>query len=156
MLAPKNVIYGLCKTTNPPKPKYLISLYRSENLHVTACFTTSRQRAGVAPEKIKHGKIVNEYKEVISYVFLPEVVIGQTPAGEDFHFPIQTVIRFDYCFKEDEQDKLLSSFENPKIVCTLSDKEYEDLIYAMYRSDDNPRVYKTYFEQILFELGEKK
>lgn len=134
----------------------MISLYRSEELNVVACFTTSQKRAGVPPGKIKHGKIINDRKEVLSYVFLPEVTIGKTPVGLDFHFPVQTVIRFDYCFKEDEQSKLLSCFEEPKVVCTLNDQEYENLIYAMYHSDDTPLIYKTYFEKILFELGEKK
>lgn len=156
MLAPKNVIYGFCKTTNPPKPKYMISLYRSEELNVVACFTTSQKRAGVPSEKIKHGKITNDKKEVLSYVFLPDVPVGKTPVGAEFHFPVQTVVRFDYCFREDEQTKLLSSFEEPKVVCTLDDTEYENLIYAMYQSDDTPLIYKTYFEKILFEMGEMK
>lgn len=156
MLTPRNIIYGFCKTTNPPKPKYLISLYRNENLHIIACFTTSRQRAGVPPEIIKHGIIINDNKEVISYVFLPNITIGKSPQGNDFIFPVQTVIRFDYCFREDEQSKLLSSFYNPKVVCTLNDQEYENLIYAMYRSDDTPLIYKTHFEKILSELGKRK
>ena len=156
MLTPKNVIYGFCKTTNPPKPKYMISLYRSEDLNIVACFTTSQKRAGVPSDRINHGKITNEKKEVLSYVFFPDVSVGKTPTGEKFYFPVQTVIRFDYCFKEDEQSELLSSFVDPKVVCILDDKEYEDLIYAMYQSDDTPLIYKSYFEKILFELGEKK
>lgn len=35
-------------------------------------------------------------------------------------------------------------------------QEYENLTYAMYHSDDTPLIYKSYFEKILFELGEKK
>lgn len=155
MLTPKNVIYGFCKSTHPPKPKYMISLYRSEDLNIVACFTTSQNRAGVPSERIKHGKITNERNEVLSYVFLPEVSVGKTPAGQAFHFPVQTVVRFDYCFREEEQSKLLSSFVAPEVKCTLDDAEYENLIYAMYKSDDTPLIYKTYFEKILFELGEK-
>ena len=155
MLTPKNVIYGFCKSTHPPKPKYMISLYRSEDLNIVACFTTSQNRAGVPSERIKHGKITNERNEVLSYVFLPEVSVGKTPAGQAFHFPVQTVVRFDYCFREEEQSKLLSSFVAPEVKCTLDDAVYENLIYAMYKSDDTPLIYKTYFEKILFELGEK-
>lgn len=40
MLRAKNIIYGFCTFTNPPKNKYLISLYRSETLHVVAVFPT--------------------------------------------------------------------------------------------------------------------
>lgn len=80
MLTPKNVIYGFCKTTNPPKYKYMISLYRSNDLHVVACFTTSKNRAGVPVGQIKHGKVRNQYNEVVSYVFQPQKVVGTTRA----------------------------------------------------------------------------
>ena len=51
MLKAKNIIYGFCKYTHPPKNKYLISLYRSEELHIIAVFPTSQRRAGVAVRK---------------------------------------------------------------------------------------------------------
>lgn len=156
MLSPPNVIRGFCKNTNPPKYKYLISLYRSEDLNIIACFTTSQNRAGVPSEQIKHGTIQNKEKEIVSYVFLTDVCVGLTPEGKEFYFPLQTVIRFDYCFKEGNQAELLSSFESPAIVCRLNDTEYENLIYAMYKSDDTPEVYKPHFERILFELGQKR
>ena len=151
MLSPQNVIRGFCKSINPPKYKYLISLYRSEELNIIACFTTSQDRAGVPLEEIKHGAIKNKENEIISYVFLKDRCIGLTPGNEDFHFPRQTVIRFSYCFKEGNQIELLSNFQSPTIVCKLHDTEYENLIYAMYKSDDTPEIYKPYFEKVLFE-----
>ena len=111
----------------------MISLYRSEELNIIACFTTSQNRAGVPSEQIKHGIIRNKEKEIISYVFLADVCVGVTPENEDFHFPLQTVIRFDYCFKEGNQTELLSNFQSPVIICKLNDTEYENLIYAMYK-----------------------
>lgn len=156
MLSPQNVIRGFCKNTNPPKYKYLVSLYRSDELNIIACFTTSRPRAGVPSEQIKHGAIQNKEKEIISYVFSTDVCVGLTLDDKEFYFPRQTVIRFDYCFKESGQTELLSNFESPVIVCRLNDAEYENLIYAMYRSDDTPEMYKPHFEKILFELGQKK
>ena len=54
MLKAKNIIYGFCKYTNPPKYKYLISLYRSEYLNIIAVFPTSQRRAGVTePMKVR-------------------------------------------------------------------------------------------------------
>lgn len=153
MLTPKNVIYGFCNTTNPPKRKYLISLYRDGNLHVVACFTTSQTRAGVPAEKVKHGAIRNSDKELVSYVFQPDKIVGVTPDGKDFRFPKQTVIRFDYCFKEEDQDRLLANFESPVIKCKLTDKEYIDLLYAMYHSEDTPEKYKPLFEKVLKEMS---
>lgn len=38
----------------------------------------------------------------------------------------------------------------------MNDAEYENLIYAMYKSDDTPEKYKPHFEKVLFDLGEKK
>lgn len=51
MLKAKNIIYGFCKYTNPPKKKYLISLYRSDDLNIIAVFPTSQRRAGVTAPK---------------------------------------------------------------------------------------------------------
>ena len=47
MLKAKNIIYGYCTYTTPNKPKYLISLYRSDTLNIVAVFPTSRKRSGV-------------------------------------------------------------------------------------------------------------
>lgn len=105
---------------------------------------------------IKHGTIKNQDKEVISYVFMPDIEVGDSPDGNKFKFPQQTVIRFDYCFKVDAQEKLLLGFDSPKLVCKLNDVEYENLIYAMYKSEDTPEVYKPYFEKILTDLGKKR
>ena len=156
MVSPRNVVYGFSKITNPPKKKYLISLYRSKELSVVACFTTSQDRAGIPLEQVTHGAIKNKEKEIISYVFLTNVCVGVAPDGSDYYFPDQTVVRFDYCFKDGEQTDLLSSFDSPKVVCKLNETEYENLIYAMYKSDDTPEKYKPHFEKILFDLGKKK
>lgn len=44
MLRAKNIIRGFSTFTHPPKVKYLISLYRSEELNIIAVFTTSREQ----------------------------------------------------------------------------------------------------------------
>ncbi len=66
-----------------------------------------------------------------SYVFDAGVPVGKKYQSEDdFCFPLQTTIPFDYCFREDTQENILKSFDNPSVVGVLSDKEYVDLIYA--------------------------
>ena len=98
MLKAKNIIYGFCKYTNPPKNKYLISLYRSDELHIIAVFPTSQRRAGVISPK--HGCNMRD-NQVISYVFEAGLPIGKKKdSDEDFAFPKQTTSPFDYCFKE--------------------------------------------------------
>ena len=149
MLSPRNIIYGKCLTTNPPKNKYLISLYRSNDLNVVACFTTSQSRAGVPLSQVQHGKIKDKKNNVISYCFKADINIGNCPDGTSFAFSLDTTIVFDYCFQEQFQDKLLSNFEHPNVVCTLNDDEYLDLIYAMYQSKTTNKGYKTIFENIL-------
>lgn len=149
MLKAKNIIYGFCKHTNPPKNKYLISLYRSEELHIIAVFPTSQRRAGVAVPK--HGCNIRD-NQVVSYVFEAGHPVGKKKdSDEDFSFPLQTTIPFDYCFREGEQDELLRTFEEPEVVGVLSHKEYIDLIYAFYSSPMTPQKYKPVFDKILQE-----
>ena len=121
MLKAKNIIYGFCKYTNPPKKKYLISLYRSDDLNIIAVFPTSQRRAGVTAPK--HGCNIRDGK-VVSYVF---------------------------CFREGDQNDLLKTFDSPEVVGVLSDKEYIDLIYAFYTSPMTPQKYKPIFDKILQE-----
>jgi hypothetical protein len=149
MLKAKNIIYGFCKYTNPPKNKYLISLYRSEDLNIIAVFPTSQRRAGVlAP---KHGCNYRN-NQVISYVFDAGHPIGKKKdSDESFAFPLQTTIPFDYCFREGDQNDLLKTFDSPEIVGVLSDEEYIDLIYAFYTSPLTPQKYKPIFDRILQE-----
>lgn len=147
MLRAKNIIYGFCAFTNPPKNKYLISLYRSETLNVVAVFPTSRKRSGsLSP---KHGKNYRG-KDIVSYVFEANRCIGKKyGSDEDFSFPLVTTIPFDYCFQEGEQENLLRSFESAEVVGVLSDEEYINLIYAFSKSPLTPRKYIPIFERIL-------
>ena len=154
MLKAKNIIYGFCKYTNPPKNKYLISLYRSEELNIIAVFPTSQRRAGVAAPK--HGCNIRE-GQIVSYVFDAGHSVGKKPGSdEEFAFPLQTTIPFDYCFREGEQDELLKTFDCPRVVGVLSDKEYIDLIYAFYTSPLTPLKYKPIFDKILQEYFSQK
>ena len=149
MLKAKNIIYGYCTYTTPNKPKYLISLYRSDTLNIVAVFPTSRKRSGVL--LTLHG--CNRKDNVpISYVFNANRPIGKKYCSdEDFCFPKQTTIPFDYCFREDSQENILSSFVQPTIVGVLSDDEYVDLIYALLHSPHTPKRYKDIFDKVLHE-----
>lgn len=74
MLKAKNIIYGFCRSTNPPKPKYLISIYRSDSLNVIAVFPTSQRRASVPSPK--HGCNLRD-GNVVSYMFEAGKPIGK-------------------------------------------------------------------------------
>lgn len=149
MLRAKNIIYGHCTYTTPSKPKYLISLYRSDTLNVVAVFPTSQRRSGVSIPTHGSNKRNNA---IVSYVFEAHKPIGKKyQSDEAFSFPLQTTIPFDYCFREDTQDNILRSFIHPEVVGILSDKEYIDLIYAFLQSPYTPQKYKPIFDKILRE-----
>jgi hypothetical protein len=149
MLSPRNIIYGFCRFTNPPKSKYLLSLHRSKDFDIVACFTTSQNRAGIAQPCIAHGKVKNNKGDIVSYVFEAGNEIGIQPDGSPYSFPKQTTIAFDYCFQYNSQKELINGFDDPSIVCILHQKEYINLIYAMYQSKYTPQKYKDIFEKIL-------
>ena len=88
----------------------------------------------------------------MSYVFEAGVRIGINPiTGEDFAFSKRSVITFDYGVTEGVLESLLKEFDNPKVVCLLDEKEYIDLVYAMYRSPHT----KTKHKQVLNDILEK-
>ena len=156
MLTPKNIIYGFCQATHPPKYKYLISLFRNETLHVVACFTISKNRSGAALGKSKHGANRNFNDEIVSYVFKANTEIGDIPNSiQKFSFPLETAIRFDYGLMDRNQDEIIGWFKNPKVVGILSDDEYENLLYAMIQSDDVPKKYQILFDEALRKIGQK-
>lgn len=154
MLKAKNIIYGYCTYTTPNKPKYLISLYRSDDLSIIAVFPTSKRRSGTSNPT--HG--CNKRDNIIvSYVFDAKRPIGtKFKSEEDFCFPLQTTIPFDYCFREDSQENILKTFKDPKVVGILSDQEYVNLIYSFLHSPYTPQKYKVIFDKILKDYFKNK
>lgn len=148
MLSEKNIIYGFCNATNPQKKKYLISLHRNQDINIIACFTTSKSRTGSYFGK-EHGVIKDSKGFNISYCFKKEKVVEKKPTGEEFSFPRDTVVVFDYGFQEGEQNDILDKFEDPEITCTLTDEEYYELIYVMYKSPYIRKDYVSIFEKKL-------
>jgi len=151
MFEPGVVIYGFAKTISDPKNKYAISIFRDENVQILIHFTTSRKRAGIPEELIKHGINRDENGNVMSYVFEPNVEVGATPSGGRFRFPERTIMQFEYGFLKDEDWKLQKQFDNLEVKCHLDKKEYLDLVYAMYKSNRTPMMYKPYLKRVLDE-----
>lgn len=134
----------------------MVTIYQDENLSIVACFTTSKQRAGVPEQLIKHGPIYKE-KKCISYVFEHGVTIGNNPkTGETFSFPKRTVITFDYGVQEGRKDYFMEQFDNPEVVCVLDEKEYMELVYAMYRSPYTKTSHKAVLDKILQDYYSKQ
>ena len=156
MFAPGEITYGFAKSTNPPKFKYLVTIYRDERLNIIASFTTSQSRAGVPLEKIHHGAIITEDNKCLSYVFEANQEIGIDPrTGKPFSFPLRTTVTFDYGIIEGELQQIKNQFENPEVVCKLNDSEYIDLIYAMYKSPHTKARHKDILNKILEDYYSK-
>ena len=151
MFEPGSVTYGFAKNISHPKDKYAISIFRDENVQVLIHFTTSKRRAGVPDNQVCHGINRDMDGNVVSYVFEPDVEIGDTPTGGRFHFPVRTVMQFDYGFLRGDDLSLQRQFDNLEIKCHLDKKEYLDLVYAMYCSKRTPTEYKPYLEKVLEE-----
>lgn len=156
MFEPGTVTYGFAKHISTPKQKYAISLFRDENVQVVIHFTTSQKRAGIPENKIRHGINRDDEGNVLSYVFEPDIEIGDTPNGGRFSFPVRTVMQFDYGFLRGDDWSLQQQFDNLEVKCRLDGKEYIDLIYAMYKSKRTPQQYKPYLEAVLEEYYNKQ
>lgn len=151
MFEPGTVTYGFAKNINNPKYKYAISIFRDEDVQVVIHFTTSQRRAGVPDDQIKHGINRDADGKVVSYVFEPDVEIGDVPTGGRFCFPVRTVMQFDYGFLRGDDWSLQQQLDDLKVKCHLDREEYLNLVYAMYCSKRTPTEYKPYLEKVLEE-----
>lgn len=121
MFEPGTVTYGFAKNINNPKYKYAISIFRDEDVQVVIHFTTSQRRAGVPDDQIKHGINRDADGKVVSYVFEPDVEIGDIPAGG--RFPFRTVMQFDYGFLRGDDWSLQQQFDDLEVKCHLDREE---------------------------------
>lgn len=154
MFEPKEIVYGTVVKLGfyQPRAKYLITIYRDDNLNIFACFTTSKQRSGVTDELLGHGPVIKDGR-YLSYVFHPDVNIGVDPeTGEPFSMPRLSVITFDYGLREGQLSQFNEGIQDSKVVCRLYDEEYINLVYAMYKSDVTPRRYKPCLEKVLTDF----
>ena len=151
MFQPREIVYGLAKSIHDPHNKYMVTIYRDEELNIVACFTTSKTRAGVTEDKVHHGAIYQN-RDCVSYVFEKGISIGVNPeTGLEFSFPKRTTITFDYGVREGQLEFFIKQFDNPKVVCELYEKEYIELVYAMYSSPKTNIKYKNALEKVLTE-----
>ncbi len=136
MFQEREIILAFIKDIHPPKKKFLITLYRDQELNVVACFTTSQHRIPSNPEDVRHG-VVRKNGAPVAYVFEKDKVIGISPkTDKPFSFPKRTIVTFDYCFQVGTLEKFEQRTDptDRETVCVMNNKEFVDLLYAMYRS----------------------
>lgn len=151
MFRPREIVYGYARWFREPHNKYLVTIYQDEELNIVACFTTSKDRAGVPPERIRHGA-VSSPEGCEAYVFERGRTIGTNPeTGEPFSFPLRTTVTFDYGVREAQRDFFVQEFTGAKVVCVLNEEEYMNLVYAMYISPHTSERHRKVLDRIMQE-----
>lgn len=151
MFEPGEVVYAFVKTTHPPKNKYFVTIYRDDELRIVTCFTTTQDRVGTPLEILRHGYVRKE-GQIVGYCFDCTVEVGLDLSNQPYKFPRKCVIPFDYGVNQGTKDQFLKIVENPVVVCRLHPKEYENLVYAMYRSPRTNPKYLPYLDKVLQEI----
>lgn len=155
MFREREIVLALVKDINPPKKKFFITLHRDEDLNVVACLTTSRHRV-VPPEEVRHG-VVRKDNEPVAYVFEKDRQIGINPENQaPFSFRKRTMVVFDYCMQDGSLENFMKKTEGGKVVCELNDKDFEDLLYAMFQSSKLDKKYVPIIEKALRKHFDKQ
>lgn len=155
MFREREIILAFVKDIHPPKEKFFITLHRDEDLNVVACLTTSHHRV-VPPEEVRHG-VVRKDKEPVAYVFEKDCQIGINPENQaPFSFKKRTMVVFDYCMQEGSLEKFMKRTEKRRVVCELNDKDFEDLLYAMFQSSKIDKKYVPIIEKALRKHFDKQ
>lgn len=150
MFTPGSILFGTFQLKAITKPKYAIVLYNDGLNCILTTFTTSEERSGVRYPV--HGKNPQE-GEPLSYVFKKGIIVGElynsNGVSIPFSFPKDTVIVPDYGDQYTTQQAFLAEVKGLIKCCELYPKEYENLIYTLYKSKKTKRKYKRIFEEIL-------
>ena len=137
-----SIIYGLFQLKNETKNKYAIVLHNDNGNFIITTFTTSQPRSSVvSPDHGANPKGKGNFK---SYVFKANTPIGTKPA---------TVVP-DYGVASSSIQNFQKKVSNLVKVCDLYKKEYEDLIYTLYKCEDLDDEMRPIFEKVLQEICE--
>ena len=153
MFEPGEVVYAYVKNFIEPKYKYFVTIYRDDKLSIVTCFTTTKNRVGCPIENFSHGYIKKD-NQIVGYFYDHNVEVGLDDSKQPFKFPRDCVIPFDYGVREGTKEQFLNNIEQEEVVCKLYQYEYENIVYAMYKSPRTNPKYKPYLEKILIELNQ--
>lgn len=148
MFEPGEVVYAFVKNTHPPKYKYFVTIYRDDELRIVTCFTTTKNRVGLSLDLLTHGYIKKD-DILVGYFFDKNTEVGLNADGVPFSFPRNCVIPFNYGIQIGTKTQFLNNIEQETVVCKLYPKEYENIVYAMYKSPLTDSKYKPYLEKVL-------
>lgn len=147
-----SIIYGLFQLKNETKNKYAIVLHNDNGNFIITTFTTSQPRSSVvSPDHGANPKGKGNFK---SYVFKANTPIGTKPDGTDFSFSFDTTVVPDYGLASSSIQDFQKKASNLVKICDLYKKEYEDLIYTLYKCEDLDDEMYPIFEKVLQEICE--
>lgn len=135
-------------SSNKLKNKYLLVLENLDNEAIIISLPTSQQYLDQV--NIKKGAI--EQGQTKGYHFPKNDIVGKN----GFSFDLDTYVLFRSNVFKESIDVLLSKYPSNDITIkdTLTDKEYRDLIYAMYKSGTLRPNIEDLFETILDSISE--
>lgn len=152
MFEPGEVVYAYVKNIHNPKFKYFVTIYRNDDLRIVTCFTTTKHyQVGCNANQLSHGYVKRD-NQIVGYFFDMNVEVGIDEANQPFKFPRNCVIPFDYGVQEATKEQFLKNIEQERVVCRLHPQEYQNIVYAMYKSPNTNPKYKPYLYKVLQEL----
>lgn len=147
-----SIIHGLFQLKHETKDKYAIVLHNDNGNFIITTFTTSQLRSSVVSPT--HGANPKGKDSFKSYVFKANVAIGTKPDGCVFSFKKDTTVVPDYGVVSSSIQNFQKKVSNLVKVCDLYKKEYEDLIYTLYKCEDLDDEIRHIFERVLCEICE--
>lgn len=151
MFEPGEVVYAYVKNIHRPKYKYFVTIYRDDELRIVTCFTTTKNRVRTSLDQLTHG-YVKFNGQITGYFFDKDKEVGLDENNKPFKFPRHCVIPFDYGVQEGTKEQFLNNIEQERVVCTLHKEEYQNIVYAMYKSPNTHPKYKPYLGKVLQQI----
>lgn len=153
MYTKKNIVYVLrydFENGEPIKPRYLIVIDNDDNSSLVLSVITSQNH--VPDDLIKHGCVIEQESNIHCHVFLKENEIGE--AG--FKFPLDSFIYVSSSniFNVDPEKLKLKYDDKSEVKDCLTNEEFSELIYCIYKSKFIPRGIRRKIEATLHDICE--
>jgi len=148
MYVKKNIVYVLrydFDNGQPIKPRYLIVIDNDGETSLVLSVITSKD--SVPDNLMKHGCVNEPDRMIHCHVFLKENVIGE----DGFYFPLNSFIYINSSsvFSANSQSLKDKYQDNIEVKDSMTNDEFSDLIYCIYKSKYLPRGIKKKIEATL-------
>lgn len=151
MYTQKNIVYVLrydFENDQTIKPRYLIVIDNNNTTSLVLSLITSKDH--IPDNLMKHGCINEPDRMIHCHVFLSEKIIGEN----GFSFPLNSFIYINTStvFQTDSQ-KLIEKYQDKvEVKDRMTDDEFSNLIYCIYKSKYISRGTKKRIEVALNDL----